>query len=213
MNRLTSCIFGSDLRLSSAKYGGWLLLAMICLSGCGLKPRTNVLTVVDRQTSGDEKRYYEKFDEAYYDLDGVGNVDLVLRRSRPSGDRLDQRIEQVVHVRSVWASVPGRTVANSTQINGRITYAILSGDAGSTFEGAGSVFFRKTKQWGNEVLVGHLERTYLKAKRSLTSEPAIFDQAEVSGEFRAVRDGRRVRQIVNDLNREFGAEAARSSIK
>lgn len=181
-----------------------LAVSVLGLGGCLGPSRTNLLTITDRSTSGDEQRFHESFDEAFYDIDGVGNVDLVLRRARPAGEGRDRALVQIVHVRSVWNSIPGRTIASETQINGRLTYVIVSDGARSAFEGAGSVFYRKKKEWGQEFLVGRVERTHLRAVPGATSEPAIFERVELGGEFKAAADGRRVRSLINEMGRLQG---------
>ena len=135
-------------------------------------------------------------------LDEHGNVDLVLRRSTAGQTNTNRVITQVVHIRSFWRSIPGETVAHRTQINGLITYCIISGRGGATFEGAGSVFF-KQKRRGN-TLSGTLDLASLQPKRQLVSDSPVFKRAELTGTFRATHDPRRVVRIINDMNRLFG---------
>ncbi len=181
------------------------LLALLVGAGCA--GQTSVFEIVDHRDSGPPKRYRETFDEAYYDLDGTGNVNIVLRRSEPSKSNPHADVTQVIHLRTVWRSIPGETVAERTQINGTVNYALLSGRIGATFEGAGSVFFRENKR--RDALRGSLDLALLKPKRRLTAGSDIFKHAELSGKFHAVRDPRRVTRIVNDLNRLFGPPPGR----
>jgi len=166
---------------------------------CAVRPTT--FEIVDYREPDGAKRYRETFDEAYYDLDQYGNVNIVLRRSGgPSEAESD--VTQIVHIRSVWRPVPGRTVSRATQINATVSYYIVGGRVGDTFEGAGSVFF--TQNRGKNTLTGSLDRAVLRPKRQLAPGEALFARSELSGEFRAVRDRRQVVRIMNEADRLFG---------
>ena len=172
---------------------------LVLLVGAGCAGRTSVFEIVAYRASGHPKRYRETFDEAYYDRDAAGNVEIVLRRREPSETNPRTDVTQVIHLRTVWRSIPGETVAERPQINGTVSYAVVSGRVGTTFEGAGSIFFRENKR--RDALRGSLDLALLKPKRHLSEGSAIFKHAELSGRFHAVRDPRRVARITNDLNR------------
>jgi len=85
--------------------------------------------------------------EAFYEFDGTGNVDVVLRRSQPSAERAEIEITAIIHLRSVWRPIPGETVVKRTQINGTVTYSISSGNPSRHAQAAPAVdiderFFR-----------------------------------------------------------------------
>lgn len=189
-----------------ASFAVAFVFVLVGAAGCA-KQGTS-LTVVDHRRTGESKTYHESFDEAYYDVDGVGNVDLVLRRSRPSRELGRSDIVQTVHVRSVWNGVQAKSEFNTTQINSTVSYAIVSGDSGAVFEGAGAMFCTKKRDWGSDFLVGKLERAMLQPTRQAADGVSVFDCAEVRGGFRATRDGRKVRQMVNEMDRLFGPKPA-----
>jgi len=167
--------------------------------GCAVRP--SAFEIVDYREPGDAKRYRETFDEAYYDLDQHGNVNIVLRRSggRSAGE---SEVTQIIRIRSVWRPVPGKTGSHATQINATVSYYIVGGRVGDTFEGAGSVFF--TQNRGKNILTGSLDRAVLRPKRQLATGEPLFARAELSGEFRAARDRRQVVRIINEADRLFG---------
>lgn len=169
---------------------------------CGCAGSGSVFEIVDYRPDAPPRRYQEVFSEAFYEFDGTGNVDVVLRRSQPGAGQPDLAITQIIHMRSLWRSIPGETVADRTQINGTVTYCIISGNLGATFEGAGSLFFTHNER--RDILEGSLELAMLRPTRQLTSTSDFFDKAELSGRFTARRDGRRVARIVNDIERRFG---------
>lgn len=193
---------GSDPR--SSRYFVAIALAMLATCGCARNPGVSVIRLVDHREPGKTERFRESFSEAWYRIDDHGNIDLVLRRSggRHNGD--DASLTQLVHVRTIWRPVPGRTVSNRTQINATITYFLVSGRTGTAYDGAGSVFFRK-KRDGR--LVGAIEHAQLNQTRRLASSSPLFARAEVSGEFTAIEDPQRVIRLVNEMNQLFGPPA------
>jgi len=175
------------------------------LVGCAA-PRLNEFSVVDYRYGGAVARYRETFSEGYYDIDEVGNMDLVLLREKSDIEDPVASIQQVIHIRTLWRSIPGVTVADRTQINGNVSYFIQSGELGQTFEGAGSVFFDSDR--GGEQIEGTLDLARLKPVRSLVASADLFDRVDLSGTFAADRDPKRVRQIVHEMNRRFGPRPA-----
>ncbi len=177
-----------------------LALLLFAIPGCSVGEST--FEIADYREPGVAKRYRESFDEAYYTLDDDGNLDLILRRSEPSESDPKHIITQVIHIRSVWRCIPGETVTHRTQINGTVSYHIISGRVGATFEGAGSVFFKHRKR--TDTLTGTLDLASLRPKRRLAGGADLFRRAELRGRFRATRDPRRVVRIINEMNRLFG---------
>jgi hypothetical protein len=175
--------------------------AAVVAAASGCSAYASTFEIVDYRQAGSAERYRETFDEGYFDIDEHGNVDIVLRRAAPTSDRASQTITQIVHIKSVWRSIPGTTVAHRTQLNGTISYHILSGQTGASFEGAGSIFF--DLGMGKDSLSGTLGLAVLHPKRRLAADPLLFRQAELKWHFRASRDPRRVVRIVNEMNRLF----------
>lgn len=179
-----------------------LVVASLLLINSGCATRESTFRITDYREPGEARRYQETFDEAYYDLDGEGNMDIVLRRIEPTSTDPTLDITQVIHLRTVWNSIPGRTVAERTQINGTVSYVIVHGRTGAAFEGAGAVFFKQNRR--KDILKGSLDQARLKPTRTLAEDGDLFQHAELTGEFRATRDRRKVVRIVNDMNRLFG---------
>lgn len=191
---------GPSTRLIRPGFLFSLALAFITVGGCTKSANVSVIRIIDHRHPGATERFRESFQEAWYDLDEHGNVDIVLRRSARPHEDTHSPLDQVVHIRSVWRSIPGRTPAQRTQINGTITYYLVSGRTGTAYDGAGSVFFREKR--GR--LVGAIELAKLRPTRHLVSSSPLFARAEISGEFTALRNRRRVVQLVNEMNQLFG---------
>lgn len=179
-----------------------VLCCALLLAVLGCRATTSRFQIIDHRADGTHDRYHETFPEGWYDTDGAGNLDLILRRSQPSENDPSQTITQMVYIRSIWRSIPGRTVAERTQINAAVSYVILNEGAGTTFEGAGSVFFEENR--GREILRGELELATLRPMRRLDRGQPLFERAELAGEFVAARDRRRVIRLKNDIDRKFG---------
>jgi len=176
-------------------------VCLLSLSACSVREST--FDIVDHRRPGVEERYHERFDEAFFDIDPDGNVDVVLQRRSPDEEHPSQMIIQVIHIRSFWRSIPGTTTAHSTQINATIRYHVLAGRLGATFEGTGSVFFYLDRE--GRTLTGSLDVGLLEPKRRLMTGGDLFDKAELRGRFRAAHNPRKVVQLINEMNRLFGA--------
>ena len=176
---------------------GWLVGVA---TGCASPGAT--VRLLDYSGSGTPQPYVENFPEAYYALDPQGNVDLILRRAEePSGG--EGEVVQLVHLRSVWRSIPGRTVADATQINAAVRYEITTAGEVLRLEGAGSVFFYKSGE-GAE-LVGSVDEAFLKADGQAHAAELPFGRVKLSARFRAQCDPRRVKRWMNELDRSFPA--------
>ncbi len=158
--------------------------------------------VTDYRSDGPPQEYFEAFDECFYCVDARGHTDIVARRrGLPANDGTDP-ITQVVHVRRVWAAVPGRTYADRTMINATVSYQIVSPTGGAACDGGGFVTFRENRK-GAEIR-GKLESSDLKPRVSAGTVGDLFSRASVTGEFRAIHDERRARLILNEMQCRFG---------
>lgn len=176
-------------------------VAAFC-GGTGCHAPRSAFEIVNHRASGEVEHFHEVFDEAYYNRDAHGNVNVVLRRSTPGEADPNQTITQVLHLRSFWRPIPGRTVTDRTQLNGLVRYHVITGQVGATFEGAGSMFFKHNPR--KKILRGSVELAKLRPTRQLAAGHPIFQRAELSGTFTARYDPRRVIGIINEMNRIFG---------
>ena len=174
-----------------------LVLAALLTAGCAPQPST--FRITDHRQGAQATRYRETFEEAYYDLKPEGNIDVVLRRVSPNSSEPGRTITQVIHLRSFWRSIPGRTTAEATQINGTVRYLIRTAHGAVIFEGTGSVFFQESAAEGE--ITGSLEYALLSPTHRPGTAPGLFENAELTGEFHAVRNPRQVVRLVNEMER------------
>lgn len=160
------------------------------------------LQLIDHGSDGQARVLHELFPEAFYRIDASGSAEIALRRS-PRGDARSSRpITQLVYIKLLWHSIPGETISHRTQINGTVTYAILDGLGGETFEGAGSVFFEIDR---NGVMHGTVDRAWIAPARRFGEASGLFGRTELSATFTAVCDDQRVAGIKNEIARLFGS--------
>lgn len=161
--------------------------------------------IVERPNALEIRRYQETFNEAYYDLDRMGNLRLVLRKQRPmsfDGDELTQTIV----IESVWQSIPGVTVMHRSQINGTVTYELAGRRIAQYLTGAGSVFFEEND--ARDRLTGSISNVTLEA-RVPTADDSFLERVELCGDFSARRDPHQALRLTNDVKRTQPKVAAK----
>jgi hypothetical protein len=193
---------GTSMFHTPAAGAFWMIPVILCagVGACALPAST--FKIEDTSVNAQPRTYESVFHEAYFDIDRQGNLELVLRRVDESQRGSTPDTEQVIYLRSVWEPIPGRTLAESSQITAMATYVILSGRTGATYEGAGSLFFHLDKS--NDVMIGKVDQAILKPRRKRTADSVLFEQVVLSGKFHARRDRRQVVRAANNIARIFG---------
>lgn len=177
------------------------LFLVLAASGCG-RPRTNAFEIIDHREGGDASRFRETFDAGTFDVGPTGNYDIVLVNEQFDATDPSANIVQTLHLRTFWRSIPGTTVADKTQINGSVSYYIVSGELGQAYEGAGSIFVSEDRD--GDKITGTLDLARLKPVRQLAASADLFERVDISGRFTATRDRKRTQQLVHEMNRRFG---------
>ncbi|UCG15207.1 MAG: hypothetical protein JSV19_07905 [Phycisphaerales bacterium] len=182
------------------------LLAAGAVTFCGLGPgcqqRATRFEITDYRITGEPARYFQDFEECYYDLDAMGNVDIVARHTDLLAADPDNATTQIVRLHGIWQAVPGTTRVESTQLNATVSYWIMGESGGVAFEGGGFTVF--TEDAHGSILTGELELSALQPTCQVGDPPVPFARAELIGRFRATRDKRRVVRVVNEMKRFFG---------
>jgi len=158
--------------------------------------------VIDYSTTCEPVRYFQEFDECYYRVDGDGNVDIVARHRGDPTAQLSDGVVQVVHLQTIYRSVPGVTPVEPTMTNATVSYIILNDGDGVSFDGAGFVFATSPGDGGE--LTATLESSNLRAMRQRGVGPRVFHQPRVSGWIHARLDPRRTVRILNESRHLLG---------
>ena len=174
-----------------------LCAAAALIAGC--QPQATRIRIQDFLHPDGPRSLYQEFDEAYYQLDAAGSLQLVLRRQSPSQAIPTETISQIILVETFWRPIPGTTYVESTMINAKLTYLIRSGRTTRAYEGNGFVSFREAR--GGESLSGRIESAQLKPTAQMGRPPRPFGSAHLEGSFRALRKPRRATAILTDLTR------------
>ena len=180
---------------------GPAMAAVVVFVGAGCGEKITRFEITNYRTAGETEFFHETFDECFFAKGPDGNVDVVARRRIPA-DGENERLTQLVHLRTVFRAVPGTTPADQTMINGIVAYAIVGEHGGVCFEGAGFVSCADRKD--GALLVGELEQAKLRAHRRRGRVGEIFEAAVLAGPFRATRDRKRVISLLNELSSFFG---------
>lgn len=170
------------------------------LAGCS--QQTNQLRIQAFRSDSEPEELFERFDDAYFSNDALGNLDLVFRSVRPSRQEPSQLIRQVVHVHAFWKPIPGRTFVESTQCNATFCYMIGTGPVCISYEGAGFITFNL--DWSKRKLTGRIESGELAPLRRVGKPRDLLGQAHITGRFTARKDKAKVLKIVGELRRELG---------
>lgn len=188
----------SSSQPAGRRHGGLALLCIAALLGsAGCHPRTTRIRIQDFSHADGPRSLFQEFDDAYYQLDAAGNLDLLLRRRSPSEAIPTEHITQTILVRSYWRPIPGTTQVESSMINAKITYVIQSGRTTRVYEGNGFVSFAEHRE--GRFLSGRIESGQLRPTGEIGDPPAPFGRARVEGTFRAMKDSRRATHILTDV--------------
>ncbi len=180
---------------------GMLAGAVLLVAAVGCRESVTRFDIVNYRGVGDREHFHEVFPECYYSISAGGRVDLVARR-HVEGNREIPSVTQVVHARTEYQAIPGRTHADASMINATVHYAILGDAGGACFEGGAFFTFEEDPEKG--AMEGALEHSTLEPSRRVGDGGQVFDRAELTGVFQATRNRRRVVAILNELNRVFG---------
>ncbi len=180
------------------------LVPAVMLVGCG--PKQTRLNLVTYDDAGAASAHYTDFGRAVYRVRPDKRIELVFRSQAPS--RLDpaQTITQLVYIDEFWNPQLGVSYADSTQINSRVQYAILTPPTGVRYDGGAFVTY-KFDQFTKE-MVGWVESGSLSPASRLGNAAEPFGPARIYGEFRAVEDPATVVHVEQMLKTEFPAADA-----
>ncbi len=187
-------------RMPTAACYATFLLTLACV-GCQKRPPNHLSVCETRSDAAAE--HYEDFDRAYFRKRHDGQIDLILIKETTGGLAEDgAEMRQMVHLRTLWRSHPGRTYANASMINARMSYCLFRGSAAISYDGSG---FMHCKESGDgHRITGKITGGMLHPLRQVGEDLRIFEHISVSGRFKATEDERRVARYIEDIGRWLG---------
>lgn len=161
-----------------------LAVGLLLPVGCG--PKVTRIELQTFEANGTTSRHYTDFTRAYFKRLPDGRIELSMRSQQPSRIDPTQVITQVVHLQTFWNPRPGTTYFESSQVNTRIQYAILTPPTGVRYDGGAFVSYKIDRLTGEAV--GHIESGDLAPKFRMGNAIEPFGPARVTGTFRATEN-------------------------
>jgi hypothetical protein len=154
---------------------------LLLLAGCRGAPVGTRIDVATFDEAGQPKQHYTNFRGATYRLSPGGLLEVVMRAQRPSSVDPTQTIEQVLYIKSFWNPQPARSFIDSSQIDARAQFAMLTPPTGVRYDGTAMVTYRfdkKTRQ-----LSGWIESGTLTPRFRMGNALEPFGPANFTGTF------------------------------
>ena len=186
-------------------HGGILLMCMTAgtmLLATGCQQPANRVTIETFSQPLTPEKYGTDFTEAYYAETARGGLDIVLRWKQPSKIDPSQDMEQIVHIATFWKPKYGTTHAESTMINARLRFAILTPPTGALYEGGGFLTFKPS--WDKKALIAYLESGDLAPTRTVGGAKEPFGPARIQGTLRIVHDEGAAMRLLHAAERKLG---------
>ncbi len=183
--------------------------------------------IVSFLNAGRPEQFSERFGHGSFAVNGIGNYEIIFRLppelvevpsrtqavepvvSSPAGGEPAARpteevwMSQIIHVEVMWRPLPGTTHVEKSQTNATLCYCLAAGDNAISYEGAGFVYFRPSRD--GKTIEGRIESSSLFPAR-WTGEPAdLFGACHLTGTFKATECRRDVAAVERRVRRLLGA--------
>ncbi len=167
---------------------------MIVMSGC--QSKYNRMRIVNYKIPDNPETIIQDFKEAYFYQGLRDNYYIVLKNTEPMTRENKRILKQILYARILWKPIPGRTYAESSQINARVEYLITVVDStdkpvvkqGSyltlRYVGTGFICFSLNRK--GDVMTGTMEQVLLQPTEQSDKYP--LGRFILSGKFRAIKN-------------------------
>ncbi|NLX07332.1 MAG: hypothetical protein GXY33_19505 [Phycisphaerae bacterium] len=184
---------GNRHRGGAARVLAVILIGLLLPLGAGCQQHYGRLTVVSYRDPGRPTTYYQSFPDAWFSQLPSGDYQILLASSEPINSLDRDVLEQTMFIRVFWTPIPGKTFAESSQINAGIDYRIRVADPADApvvsqrpktmicYKGSGFVSFSPDPS--GRGLKATLEHAVLRPAEE-SDEPAL-GRLIVKGQFRA----------------------------
>lgn len=203
------------------------LAVMMAVAGCGrTETRFDIYSTSDRDHP---ERFTEFFEPGAFSVSSLSNWRIVFDMpevliqvedaapaNSPEGDAAAEPIvrtvpmAQYVKIEMFWRPLPGSTYAESSQINASIVYCLVTAADTISYEGAGFVFFKRSRD--GKTITGRIESATLVPVRRVGSPRDIFGPCRLEATFTAKDDAAHVASIMRTLQKLLGRPAPAGSV-
>jgi len=202
---------------------------LLCCSaltvGCRkVETRFDIVSFLD---AGQPERFSVPFDHGSFAVNGIGNSEIVFRlppelvevpsRTQPAESVASQPADddppsqpteevwmsQIIYVEVIWRPVPGTTFVEKSQTNATLCYCLIVGDDAISYEGAGFVYFRPSRD--GKTIEGRIESSSLFPARWVGEPADLFGPCHLTGTFKATECRRDVAAVERKIRRLLGA--------
>ena len=185
-----------DSRLRGNYRVSVIFIILLFLAGGGCRYNYNRMKLINYADPGRPEELYQNFSGGAFSQKSASEYEILLSSSEPMNQDGNEILKQTVFVTTIWRAIPGKTYAESSQINARLVYLVeiaeppqsqVKTEGGKIvlrYKGSGFVSYQ-TDRSGN-VLTGRIEQALMqpvgnKAKYRL-------DNFELSGNFKASKN-------------------------
>lgn len=169
----------------------------------GCSKRTNKLILISYKDIDNPKKVVESFEKAFWEK-SKDNLYTILLSSKNNVPTKDKEITQIAIIKLFWQPIPGKTFANSSQINAQIEYIVVLKPLDKKnieyktrrifkYRGSGFVFI---KSYTNTTINGTIEEAILYPQNK-TEDP--LGRFILSGSFTAKNDPASIGKMLFEL--------------
>ncbi len=193
---------------------------LVCAGGC--QSRNSSVEVYSLRSPNQPEVFTEAFSDGHFRLSSERTYEIVFKldpqllevphpETEPHAEGDDSPdpppldlvwTSQILRIQILWQPHPGKSYAESTQTNASITYCLVNGENAISYEGAGFVFFKLSRD--GRTMKGRIESASLRPTRYRGSPFDLFGPCRLKGEFTATHGSREVASVRQRLRRLLG---------
>ncbi|MFA5863675.1 MAG: hypothetical protein WC975_03215 [Phycisphaerae bacterium] len=173
-----------------------VLLVAVLVVGVGCQSNYNRMSLVNYANAEKPEELFQNFSQSFFAGSPGGEYEILLTTSEPISKDGGKVLRQVVFVTTLWNPIPGKTYAESSQINAKIIYLVEIADCpgGAVIQQSGkkvicykgSGFVSSQTNRTGQVLTGRIEQALLEPV--LKGTHYRLGRFALSGNFRATRN-------------------------
>ncbi len=169
------------------------LLLLTATAGCQVANQMKLVNYANPETP---EVLMQDFSQVWFAESGTGDYEILLRSSEPITREGNKVLRQMVYISTLWNPIPGKTYAESSQINAKMIYLVEIADrpgATVTTEGKGTILCYKGTGFVSyqldrtgQIMTGSIEDAYLEPMTKRGTRR--LGRFELSGDFKAMKN-------------------------